>query len=983
MSEIEALPRTRRFEVLREIGSGGAGRVYLARDRYTGVDPVALKIFDAEGPRAEVLRAVEEEFLALRELSHPGLVRVYERGVIPETGEPYYTSEYVDGTDLLSAALGPQGILAEDRAAGLTRLLDLVIEILRTLEYIHRRGYVHCDLKPGNVLVARAGGVKILDFGLAAREGVVQEGGTVRGTLPYLAPEMLMGRPVDRRADLYSLGVVLYQMLTREIPTAGEDLLPVFESDGLLALDVPFGSLLNRLLAREPADRPASAARVLELISAYRDVEIPVETEEARRAYLAGGRFVGREVDLGALMTELRSSVLDGCRDDRRRIALVRGEAGIGKHRLLLEFQDRCQREGLDVFAAVCREGDESAYGPLEPVLRALLARVGPDSARARRARQPLSRILPELSVEAGLPDAPGLRGKEERLRWLEEIVQFLRDASQGERGYVLAFEEIHRAPAEMVELIGYLARSLCLGGEMCPPIQVVMSIRDGVEITPDLTTLLADLGIEGLLLPIQLKRLSEKEVGEFASAMVGFEEPPKRLVRTLFEKTGGNAFFLEELLKTLVEEGTIYYRNDSWRVSDLSRVGVPDSVAQVVVRRLAGLTADELATLEVVACFGEPIPRPVLESVVPGAAGVVPDLLRRHLLAPAEGERAVAFRHTLVAQLILERSDPRRLRTFHSRLGEVLEEAGVFRPEKVAHHHSLGVDRVRALRHALTAARRLKGERRHEQAALFLIRALARLERDDPRRPELLESLGDAHSAAGRLELAAEAYRKSVEEHAEGDARAVVHRKLAEVHELSGAYSEALRHVREGLDLLPRADGRERVPFLRLLGAVHKQRGEYPLAIESIREGLRLARGERSEETASLLSLLGNVYMLMGDQKKALSLHLRSLRFSQSLKFDAGAASALHNLGTLMSAWGDADRALRYFNESLRINEGLTNLPAVALTLNNIGNIHSEAGDFDRAEYYHRRSLAIRRRIGDPFGIAMSFGNIGSMHRL
>ncbi len=963
---------TRRFEILRPIGRGGAGSVWLARDRYTGGRPIALKILEADEHGARPLETLDTEFLALRELSHPGLVRVFERGILPETGEPFFTSEYIEGTDLLEATEGMAPLA----------IAELAIGILRTLEVIHRRGWIHCDLKPGNILVTPASEARILDFGLGTREGEAPAGGRIRGTFPYVAPETIDGSPATRRADLYAVGVLLHEAVARSLPTRGEDLLPRYRPEDLAALPAPFDTLLERLLRRDPAARPASAGRCLELLGEVLGREIPVETEESIRVQLAASRFVGRQRELELLTRDLPALAPGSTATDRPGVVLIQGETGIGKRRLLREFRDRAQIEGVDFFTVTGEEGEESAYAPLERPLRALLARVGPESESARVARPALSRILPELAakeVEAGRSS-----GKTDRLPWLESMVRFVREAAQGPRGFVLAFEEIHRAPFEIVELFGYLARSLLMTGLGPPPILLVASMGGGEDPPAELAGILADLMTEGLVRPLRLERFNEGEVREFLRATLGLPEPPRRLVRMLHERTDGNVFFLEQLCAALVADGTVHYVGDRWRVADLSRVRVPKSVAQVVNGSLAELGGTEIAILMVAAAYGEPVPLTLLEELMPGARTSVERLLRRRVLSEEEDGEAVGFRHREVARLLLESADPRRLRVVHSKIGEALSAARPrVRSERIAHHYSLGDDRQRALQHALVAARRLSEEGQSDRAAIFYSRALTRLERDDPRRLTLLDALGDAHALAGRLELAVGTWRKALEETEERDFLAALHRKLGDALERTGTYDEALAHIRAGIEVLSSDDVDGLIPFLRLKGAVHRRLGDYQSAIESVREGLRRSRGEQSEETAALLNLLGNVTMQMGDHRKALNFHLRSLRFSQNLGFDAGAASALHNLGTLMNSWGDSERAVRYYGDSLRLNERLLNLPAVALTYNNLANIHAETGDFDRAEYYHKRSLGIRRRIGDPFGIAMSFGNIGSMHRL
>jgi transcriptional regulator with GAF, ATPase, and Fis domain/tetratricopeptide (TPR) repeat protein len=961
------LLKTRRFEVLRLLGAGGAGRVFLARDLYAGGHVVALKVLPIE----EGGKAGLAEFLALRELSHPGLVRVHERGRLPETGEPFFTSEYLEGDDFLAAVA----------RGGTEGLVDLAAQVFRALDAIHLRGYVHCDLKPGNLLVTTRSVVKVLDFGLAVREGTVLPEGRVRGTLPYVAPETLEGRPVDRRADLYSFGVVLFQSLTGGLPARGPDLLPVFPPEALAAVGPPFPPVLTALLSRDPGGRPPTAGRALALLSGAAGRALPLETAATRQSMLSGGAFVGRRSELDALEGEFRRSfAAEGPRDAR--VILVKGEAGIGKGRLVREYRDRCQQHGVDFFTATCAEGEQPAYGAAQPLFRGLLARVGPESARGRRALGSLARVLPGIAAEED-----GTRGSfsEAASRWHEAITLFVRSAAQGDQGLVLAFIDAHRATREMQDLIAYLCRTFSMEEEGGPSVQIVLSLSDEAAPPAGFRTLIPDLAREGRLLVLPLARLDEEGVREFVASVVGMPEPPRRLVRFLLARTGGNPFFLEQWLRMLLEEGIIVRQDDRFRVLDLDRTGIPAGLVELLDRRVRGVGPRAGEILEVLAVCAEPMDLGILDRVVPDGAAIARELVAGSILMECEDARSVTFRHGILGRLILDRADPRRFRAWHTRIAEVISESAgeAAGRERVAHHLSLGTDRALALRHALSEARRAAREGLADRASIFFSRALARLDRADPRRPELLDALGDAHFASGRVDTAVETWREVAAEAPDPFVRSVAHRKIAEALERIGSYEEALEHAKQSLALLPPGGERETVPQLRLIGGIHRRRGAYGEAIEAIREGLRLAHGERSEETVALLNLLADVTMQMGDHRQALALHLRSLRLSRALGFDAGEAASLHNLGTLMSAWGEAERALRYYGESLRLHEQKQNLPSVALTLNNVANIQAELGNFKRAGDLFRRSLGVRLRIGDLFGVAMSFGNVGSLHRL
>src|SRR5581483_1803558 len=188
-----------RYEIVRPLGEGGQAHVFLARDLAGEQGEVAVKVLKAESARSEGFR---REFEALSALRHPHLISVLDFGTTDE-GAPYFSCEYFPGQDLVTALAG----------ASLDEKLEVLAQVLRGLEYIHTRGLIHFDVKPQNLLVRRTERgwhVKIADFGLAAP---ADGRATPRGTPHYIAPEIARGSaPADRRADLYSLGVVAYEL---------------------------------------------------------------------------------------------------------------------------------------------------------------------------------------------------------------------------------------------------------------------------------------------------------------------------------------------------------------------------------------------------------------------------------------------------------------------------------------------------------------------------------------------------------------------------------------------------------------------------------------------------------------------------------------------------------------------------------------------------------------------------------------------------
>ena len=308
MSQTAEPPRilNDRYEVLRPLGHGGMGAVYLVRDRQERRE-VALKSFPPHARRVEDLAHFEHEFLTLSRLRHPHVAEVYDFGVAEGTQDVFFTSEWIDGTDLFAIS---EGLPERD-------LIRLLVQVCRGLDYIHSRQIIHYDVKPTNILVARAQNgassgpsrAKLIDFGLAAQR-VEEALGVIKGTVSYLAPEVARHLPVDHRADLYSLGVTIYHCVTRRLPFRGETNLdvvrriisdPIPDPRELAAISDGLTQVVTRLMAKEPGARFASGNDVIRALEQVAGERFDLEPREAALPFVATGGFIGREAETRAL----------------------------------------------------------------------------------------------------------------------------------------------------------------------------------------------------------------------------------------------------------------------------------------------------------------------------------------------------------------------------------------------------------------------------------------------------------------------------------------------------------------------------------------------------------------------------------------------------------------------------------------------------------------------------------------------------------
>ena len=378
-------PRIGPYRIEAQIGEGGMGRVYRAREDHPPRE-VALKLM--RGMDSSAQRRFRREAELLAALEHPHIARLYAAGEADLGGlsMPWLAMEYVRGSDLLSHARA--------ECLDLRARLRLLIEVCRAVHFAHGRGIIHRDLKPGNILVDPQGAPKILDFGIARlgedEAGMTQQG-QVLGTVPYMSPEQLAGRSreVDVRSDVYALGVIAYELTADRLPYPKLSTSSVMEALEIVQRDSPaelaslqpaargdLNLVVMKALASDPARRYASAAEFAADIERVLDHR-PVEARAPTVGYLAA-RFVRRHRAL-SLAVALVLCVLIAATAVSLRFALAEAEA-----RSLAE-QRAAEAESVTDF------------------LEQMLASADPE--RAQGASLSVGEVLAQASLQ--VPDSP------------------------------------------------------------------------------------------------------------------------------------------------------------------------------------------------------------------------------------------------------------------------------------------------------------------------------------------------------------------------------------------------------------------------------------------------------------------------------------------------------------------------------------------------------------------------------------------------
>ena len=514
-----------RYTVRRAIGHGGMGWVYDVADALNPERAVALKIARGLGANAARLSLFKTEFSTMCKLDHPNVARVYDFEEIRGSDDFAITMERIDGQPIDEAL----------RAHDWRSVVDRLAQVCRALSYVHSRRIVHFDLKPANILIDVRGAARVVDFGIAA--GPLAHGDRIMGTPLYMPPELLLSEGnADHRADLYSLGITLYELLFGEPPCKARTLVDIaaWLSEGgvqvVPSATVPewLARLVETLCARDPADRPRHANAVIQALNASGGFAYQLETRETRQSYVTTPRFCGRTNEQSRILSFL-SQRLSG--KGAEPALLVSGVSGIGKSRLMKEVRHAAQLQRHVFIEANCYERSSVEYGPIADVLYQLVPLIetlgGIDIVH--EALPALVKMAPRLSHGRSVEELPkAMSADGERALLLQMSTEFVLKAARlvPFAVYINDMQWAERGPAE---LFSYIARRISDDQSQGERIRVALigSYRsDEVEHRP-LEPMLRAIHARRLSADIELSALASEQLGDIIRSMLGVENIP------------------------------------------------------------------------------------------------------------------------------------------------------------------------------------------------------------------------------------------------------------------------------------------------------------------------------------------------------------------------------------------------------------------------------------------------------------------------
>jgi len=951
-----------RYAILKKLGEGGKGTVYKARD--TVLDRVvAIKMLKSEVLSEEAYPRFIREAQAVGKLNHPNIVSIHDIG--KEDEKRFFVLEFVDGMSLRGLmATYPEG------KCDIQTVLRVGMDVCSALQYAHSQGVLHRDIKPENILITQEGTAKLMDFGLAKMLGqpsITQEGMIV-GTVAYVAPEIALGKGADARSDLYSFGAVLYEAVTGRPPFVGEDPVKVIfshihdypVSPSRLNPKVPqaLAECILRLLEKEPEKRYQTAAdflRVLREIAEGYLREVLVPSLKPVVVVPSPRPVAAREVQLIDRVEEmslLREAVDRAVRGEGG-VVFLYGEAGIGKTRLARELGAYARLRGMQVLSGRCpalfRMDGVPPYVLWSEVIKDYLQACTPEQLYKVIGFYPseVSRLVPEIKQKLGtiVPSLP-IGPENERNRLFEAVSQFVTNISK-EAPLLVVLDDLQWTDQSSLLLLHYLAR-----GASSESLLLLGAYRDtDIDERHPLSPVLTELNRERLLEPVPLKRMSFDNVSEMIKQILEQDEVPREFCELVYEKTRGNPFFAEEVMKSLKEEGVIYREENRWRIKEVSGLKFPKTVKSVIKNRVGRLDEECQNVLTMASFVGKDFAFEALREVTGIEEDKLLELMERILKTGLVDERVIrgegvySFADVIVRDVVHEEVSLLRHMKLHGVVGAALEKAYAKKIDEhlgeLAYHFLEGGDKEKALDYFLKAGEKARNIYAYDEAFSYLHHAL-----------ELLEE------KEGNLEE-----------------KARITQRLGELKLWMGQFDACMEYLNKSLTLWNQIGDKKNIASLHTQMAfwLWIAGGDREKASEHHRVALEILEKEpESVELASLYEDIGHMLWRTGQSTaEALPWAQKAFELAERLGAPEVLAPCYNDLGTLSMKLGEYEKASRYYEQGLKIFLENQNALVWAVTFyNNLSQLYWVTGEFQKMFETAQKGSEFVKKVGSLYGL-------------
>ncbi|HPG40167.1 MAG TPA: serine/threonine-protein kinase [bacterium] len=961
-----------RYKIIKELGRGGMGIVFLVEDTARDNDIIVLKVFQSGNANEELIESLRTEFAILSAMRHPNLVGVFDFGKISGKREYFFTMEYIKGMEFLQAVK----ILPE------SDLKTLFIQLVQALDYIHASGIYHGDIKSENIIIYKDidnnYNLKLMDFGLAVKEKekITRSSG---GTLEYLAPELFQNAPLNITTDLYAVGVLMFWAYTGQAPFGGspEDIknghlkkqpsrISTLKSDIAPEID----AAVFRMLAKDPVERFSSSE---ELLAALGVEQYDTSRNSDLIAPLIWDSFLKlRAREINDLYQHIIAIVDKNNTTKPDNFIIIKGNEGSGHNRIIDELKYRLQIQEIKVLEGWCRNDKSTLYEPLIDIFKGY---------------QEIENFIHNsytklMSNRSGKDDMQLVR-----LKFMDEICGKIRLFTRS-TPIVLLIRDIELANEGMIDLIHYMGRLL---------------VKENIALVVSITT---DKQSQDISLQLQKGRDSLNSVHEFRVTRVDETEIerlmntafinhlfPQNFFRELFNNTGGNPEIIAAVLTALHKSGLFTRSDKTWMLSDkydLAGLDLKD-INKLYLETFSSLPDLQKNITKIASVHDFAINKTVFIKLLDISEEKfdyeIGFLLDKRIFLTSQTDSTVNyyFLSNVFKDAVYELIPENERQSLHLQIIQIYQAVGdrlQLSIEQKAYHLLKAGVLDKGLPMASRAYHKLKNSYSNRRALFISRLSLLKCGETKKRYCRVFRRhVADIEDTLGDSAEALKNYSDLLELYKNGIAKSALLRRISSLHQKLGNLESAAENLNLALSLVPDHAVIERALILRELSWLSLIQGQYQQSMELGKNALDILPANSPTRTLALtLNNLGGASFYAGNIEQAVIYFAKSAQVKNDLGDRRSMAATLNNLGIVHNVSGDHKKAREYWVKSLEIMEQIGDMAGLAETYNNLGILLMESGQYERALNYYKKCKDLKNRIGDIRGLVAAHCNTGEL---
>ncbi len=946
-----------RYRIIGNLGQGGMGIVYLAEDMLRDNITFAVKTIKQNvlsSTRHSGIDSFKNEYEIMTRLKHPNLTQVFDFG---RDGDNYYiVMEYLQGRML-------SDIIQESKKKPLESCIEYMIQMLRALEYVHSRDIIYRDIKPGNIMITEHG-LKFLDFGLS---GLLQgREKNVKGTLLYISPEALSGN-IQYSMDMFSLGLLFFEL------TAGE---PFFGGRGIEICDIiqilqdpdhysdfqekrlglagssGFRAIIDGMTKYYPMDRYKKFSDIIGDINKSFNRAYEYESSETKESYVLGNAFADRHREMQILKDGLAGS-RNPC------MFIYRGTAGAGKTRLFRELKKHCRLNSIPYFESTCMEGGIKEYYSICEMLERMI--ILSSRELLQRYGTNLKHILPGFTYLAEFPDPDG---SDDPKALKDIIIQNATDFILGfcrESRYkaAICFDDLQWIDEGSLEMLRVLLHKMNISETGSKDLIIIANIDEGkIEKKQEFAGFFT---MEGLK-TADLHPLDRNGVAEFIEKIFGsrfIDESIRKSVGKMRDMVSGNPLFLEQLIKSLIENDLIIKDRGYWRLTrDIDDMDIPPNLLEIAKARLEKIMKekDYRNVLQILSLLRTDLESGLIRAIIKSttdsdAMRIVLDLERLEIMQSIR--TAGSFKYSFASSTVkyLVRETVKNSRKLHSLLADILDRnygavSDLF-TEETAYHYEKGENTDKAVEYYIKCGDNAQSRYFNEKAVRFYDIALKLKKGSD-----MAEILG------------------------------VLIRKAISLKEL-GQWDDALEILKDCALIAERSENRLILGKINnIRGSILLRKGDLESAGCSFEESRRIAESENNYKLlAETITNIINYYFYKSQYETAIDIFNNNRHVWEKCGDIRGYSTALNNIGNIYNIQSRFNEAIDCFISYRDISIKAGDKKGFAKAVCNMGNVYNNQGDYKKALECYEVYKKISEETGDKRGIGSAAGNIGIIY--